>query len=537
MTRDPSRASVSVGALTTGALSLANAVKELYAHGQTDYSLEPIVLSDAQGRPVGRIKDGDAVIFCLRRGEREIQLTEAFADPGFDHFQRPDHKNLTFVILTLYHDKFKDLPVAFAPSKIKETLSEVVSLAGLTQLHVSESEKFAHVTFFFNGGNNQPFEGEDDVRIPSLKGIPFDQVPELSLTQVVHQVIGGIEKRYDLVITNFANGDVIGHTSNNIAKIKCAEVIDAALDQVVQKAIANDYVILITADHGNLEEMIRSDGTPHVAHTANPVPFILIDPCTSFTAKLLQGKLADVAPTILSALDLKKPVTMAGLDLAPEYDWGGRRKVLLVILDGWGIGRPDDTNPIYLAKTPVWDDLTGRYPTSCLQASGEAVGLQPGKAGNSEAGHMNIGAGHIILQDDVRLEHALEDGSFYTNEIFCRVMDEVKKRGTDLHLIGLLSEKSSHGSIDYPLALLTMAKTAGFEKAFLHLIFDGRSTEPGSAPALLEKLDAKVKDIGIGQIVSGVGRGIALDRDGNYARTKRAYDAFVLGTGFNRSFN
>jgi 2,3-bisphosphoglycerate-independent phosphoglycerate mutase len=222
---------------------------------------------------------------------------------------------------------------------------------------------------------------------------------------------------------------------------------------------------------------------------------------------------------------------MDGESLAPGYKWGGRRRVLLLILDGWGIGRQDESNPIFLASTPVWDGLTSRYPTSSLLASGEAVGLQAGKTGNSEAGHMNLGAGRVILQDDVRLEQAMESGSFSSNEILCRLIGEVKSRGTALHLIGLLSEKSSHGSIEYPLELMKMAKSAGLEKVFLHLIFDGRSTEPGSAPDLLEKLDAKMTEIGIGQIVTGVGRGIALDRDGNYERIRRAYDALVFGNG------
>ncbi|MBE3039157.1 MAG: phosphoglycerate mutase (2,3-diphosphoglycerate-independent), partial [Chloroflexi bacterium] len=239
--------------LPRGAASLARAVRELYGEGQTDYSLDPIVLTDAQGNPVGRIADGDAVIFCCRRGEREIQLTEAFTESGFDRFPRPDFKNLTFVILTLYHEKFKDLPVAFAPAKIQDTLGETVSHAGLRQLRTSESEKFSHVTFFFNGGNNQPFAGEDDVRIPSLKGIPFDQVPEMSLEKVTGQVLDGIEKRCDLIVTNFANGDVIGHTANREAKIQCASLVDRRLGQVVDAALAADYVTLITADHGNLE--------------------------------------------------------------------------------------------------------------------------------------------------------------------------------------------------------------------------------------------------------------------------------------------
>ena len=144
---------------------------------------------------------------------------------------------------------------------------------------------------------------------------------------------------------------------------------------------------------------------------------------------------------------------------------------------------------------------------------------------------MNLGAGRVILQDDVHLEQAMQSGSFFNNEILCRLITDVKGRGTALHLIGLLSEKSSHGSIEYPLELMRMAKSTGLEKVFLHLIFDGRSTEPGSAPGLLEKLDTRMKEIGIGQVVTGIGRGLALDRDGNYARIQKAFDAFVSGIG------
>ena len=144
---------------------------------------------------------------------------------------------------------------------------------------------------------------------------------------------------------------------------------------------------------------------------------------------------------------------------------------------------------------------------------------------------MNIGAGRIVQQDDVRLDMALNDGSFSKNEVFLQAIENVLRKGTNLHLIGLLTEKSSHGSIDYPLALLRMAKGKGLPDAFLHLIFDGRSTEPGSAPALLEKLEGQIREIGIGSIVTAVGRGIALDRDGNYAKIKKAYEAMVLGQG------
>ncbi len=517
--------------LARGGAALASAVRELYREGQTDYALEPIVLADARGEPVGRIKDGDAVVFCCRRGEREIQLTEAFVEPGLDHFPRHNFQGLTFVILTLYHERFKDLPVAFAPTKIKDTLGEIVSSAGLRQLRVAESEKFAHVTFFFNGGNNQTFAGEEHVRVPSPQGIPFDQAPELSLAQVAGQVVHGIEKRYDFIVTNFANGDVIGHTQNRDAKIQCTGLVDARLGQVVNAALAADYAVLVTADHGNLEEMINADGSPHVSHTTNPVPFILMDPRAHLPVGVRDGKLADIAPTLLGALGIAPPDAMTGETLIPGYDWGGRRRVLLVILDGWGIGKNDETNPIFVARTPVWDDLTRRYACAHLQAAGEAVGLKASRPGNSEAGHMNIGAGRVVLQDDVRLDLAMKDGSFYTNEILCRAIHQARQRNASLHLIGLLTEKSSHGSIDYPLALLRMAKANNLRQVYLHVIFDGRSTEPGSAPALLEKLERQVNEIGVGRIVTGVGRGIALDRDGNYAKTQRAYDALVFGVG------
>jgi len=516
---------------THGCDLLAQAVRGAYAQGQSDYSIEPMLRVDDTARPVGLIQDGDAVIFCCRRGAREIELTEAFTDPDFVHFPRPKFKQLDFVILTLYHEKFKDLPVAFAPAKIHDTLGETVCKAGLRQMRCAESEKFAHVTFFLNGGENLPFRGERDVRIPSPKGIPFDQVPELSLPQVADEVIRAIQSPDDLIVTNFANGDVIGHTANPDAKVKCAQAVDAQLGRVLQAAMQRDVVVVITADHGNLEEMFTPDGKPHVAHTTNLVPLMVIDPRIPQPLQIEDGSLQDIAPTVLHIMGVEQPEGMSGSSRLVNYPRDEKRRVLLIILDGWGTGRADSTNPIYLANTPVWDNLVTRYRPAQLMASGEAVGLQAGKAGNSEAGHMNIGAGRVVLQDDVRLDRAMNDGTFFSNEIFLRTIEGVKRRNTHLHLIGLLTEKSSHGSIDYPLALLNMARDHGLEEVYLHMIFDGRSTEPGSAPELLETLEQKIAEICIGQVVSGVGRGIALDRDGNYARIQRVYNALVSGIG------
>ena len=522
---------MSADTLIHGGNDIAIAVSDLYATGQTDYSIEPVVLVDQLGKPIGRIEDGDSVVFCCRRGEREIQLTEAFVDPEFDCFPRKNFLHLPFVILTLYHEKFKDLPVAFAPAKVEDTLGEILSRSGLNQLHISESEKFSHVTFFINGGENQPFPCEKDIRIPSPKGIPFDQIPELSLGKVVDQLKLAIGEGYDFIISNFANGDVIGHTQNREAKISCAQQLDNYLGHLVKVALSASYLVIITADHGNLEQLLTSEGKPNVSHTTNPVPFMVISDGLEESVQLHPGSLADIAPTILSIMGINQPPTMTGHALFAVDQIIHSKRVLVIILDGWGIGKEDESNPIYLAHTPNWDQFLNLYPNTYLQAAGESVGLQPGKAGNSEAGHLNIGAGRVVLQDDVRLDSAMQDGTFYTNETFLRVIEDVNQHHSRLHLISLLSEKSSHGSIDYPLALLEMAKANGLQDVFIHVIFDGRSTEPGSAPALLSLLEQKIAAIGVGTIVTGIGRGIALDRDGNYQKTKIAYEALVYGNG------
>ena len=202
-----------------------------------------------------------------------------------------------------------------------------------------------------------------------------------------------------------------------------------------------------------------------------------------------------------------------------------------MICDGWGLDLPTENNPIFTAATPEWDALLAQYPYAKLEASGPAVGLAEGKTGNSEAGHINLGSGRVVLQDDVRLDNAMKDGSFAKNPVFLETIEAVKARGTALHLFALLTKKSSHGSIDYPLALVDMAKAAGLRNVYVHIIFDGRSTLPGSAPALLRELGQTLTEKGVGTIVSGVGRGVALDRDLNWPKIQRTYGSLTAGTG------
>ena len=509
-----------------GGLALAKAVQKAYEKGQTDYYLEPMARVDDQGNPLGKIQNGDSVIFCCRRGEREIELTEAFTDPDFQPFPRAFMPDLRFVIMTMYHEKFKALPIAFAPEKVVKPLAQVISEAGLRQFHCAESEKYAHVTFFFNGGENQPFPGEDDVRVPSPKGIPFDQKPELSLPQVAQKVMNAADQDYDFILTNFANGDVIGHTANKDAKLTACHVISETVSRVASHAREKGYIVLVTADHGNIETLFTEAGKPHVAHTTNLVPFLLIDP-ESRPVSLRSGRLGDVAPTVLDILGLKAPREMQGKTLIEEGNIKGR-KVMLIILDGWGFGSGDENDAIFLADTRAWDEMLSAFPNSRLKASGENVGLQSGKPGNSEAGHTNLGAGRVVAQDDVRMDNAIKDGSFKQNPVFLKAIEDARASHHPLHLISYLTHKSSHGCIDYPLMLTEMAEGV---KVYLHIIFDGRSTPPGSAPDLLRELEERLNEIGRGQIVDGVGRGIALDRDGNYDKVRRAYEAMVLGRG------
>ena len=512
-----------------GGAQLARAVEKAYQAGMDDYHLEPMVLVE-NGRPVGKISDGDSAVFCCRRGEREIELTELFTDPNFDRVERNLLKDLDFVIMTMYHDKFKDLPIAFAPSHVVKPLAQVLSEAGKSQFHCAESEKYAHVTFFFNGGENAAFPGEDDVCIPSPKGIDFDQKPELSLPAVADRVMEALGK-YDFVVTNFANGDVIGHTRNTAAKLEACRHVSHYLDVVVHDALAKGYVVAVTADHGNIEKLYTAAGKPDGAHTTNLVPFILMDPAHSGPIALRDGSLGDVAPTVLDVMGIPQPAEMDGTSLAEGHDFGRDRKMLLIICDGWGLGTGDEGDAIHLADTPYWDALLAEESWSRLHASGEFVGLGAGKAGNSEAGHSNLGAGRCVMQDDVRLDTAVKDGSFKKNPIFLQAIEHARKNGTALHLLAYLTYKSSHGCIDYPLAICEMARDAGLDRVYFHIIFDGRSTEPGSAPALLTELDEKLDAIGVGRIVDGVGRGVALDRDKNYDKVKRAYDAMVDGAG------
>ncbi|MCR4392458.1 MAG: phosphoglycerate mutase (2,3-diphosphoglycerate-independent) [Candidatus Acetothermia bacterium] len=504
---------------------MAEAVEARYREGETDYWLSPLVLV-GRGRPVGRISAGDAVVFCCRRGEREVQLTRAFADPTFCEFPRPRLAPLTFVPLTLYHPDLRYLRAAFTPQDVPDTLGEVVARQGLAQLRVAEEEKYAHITYFLSGGRGTAFPGEVDRRVPSFLADPPRALP--GLVGTVREELGAAD--FPLVALNLATGDIMGHAAELAPKVACAEAVDRALSEILELGRVHGYWVAITADHGLLEDHGPPEGPANTGHTTHPVPFLLVGPHGERPNLARDGILADVAPTLLASLGLPRPAAMTGRPLV-EGKAPRAEKAMLVVLDGWGLGGEGRVNPIALARTPCWDELS-HGPLARLTASGEAVGLLPGRKGNSEAGHLNLGAGRIVPQDEVRIQRAIEAGTFAENPVFREAIGDARARGGALHLLGLLSEQSSHGSVDYVLELLNLARRERLDRVYVHLITDGRSTPPGSAPEMLRKVGRAMAGIGVGTVATLVGRGLALDRGGDYTgKTRRAFRALVLGEG------
>ena len=283
------------------------AIRESYQNGVTDEFVEPVVCDKE-----GTISDNDAIIFFNYRPDRAREITRAFVDPAFDGFQR-EYFPVTYVCNTEYDATMPNVLVAFPRIMIHNGLGEYLSKLGLTQLRIAETEKYAHVTFFFNGGVEAPYPGEDRVLVASPKVATYDLQPEMSAYEVTEKCVERIESgAYDVIILNFANCDMVGHTGNYDAAVKAVETVDECVGRVVDATLKMGGIAMITADHGNAEQMLQSDGvSPMTAHTTNPVPFIL---CGAGN-ELREGRLADIAPTILDVMGLEKPEEMDGQSL------------------------------------------------------------------------------------------------------------------------------------------------------------------------------------------------------------------------------
>jgi 2,3-bisphosphoglycerate-independent phosphoglycerate mutase len=282
-------------------------ISKSYDEDITDEFIEPIVMVDSNDEPVGKIKNGDVVIFFNFRTDRGRQLTEALTQKDF-HEQNMHKLDLYYVTLTNYDDSYKGIKVIFEKDNLSETLGEVLEKHGKTQIRIAETEKYPHVTFFFSGGRETPFKGETRILRNSPKVATYDLKPEMSAYELRDALVAELKKgKVDFVCLNFANGDMVGHTGVMEAAIKACEAVDVCVHDVVTAALENDYTTILIADHGNCETMINPDGSPNTAHTTNPVPIILID---KDKIKVRNGILGDIAPTVLKLMGIEQPEVM-----------------------------------------------------------------------------------------------------------------------------------------------------------------------------------------------------------------------------------
>ncbi|MCH8903619.1 MAG: 2,3-bisphosphoglycerate-independent phosphoglycerate mutase [Bacteroidetes bacterium] len=296
-----------VGKHTT---DLTKAVQESYESGETDEFIKPIIRVDEQGEPVATISEDDVVICFNFRTDRCREITMALTQQDFPENEMKK-MNLHYVTMTEYDSKFENIRIIFTNEKVPNTLGEVLEDADRTQLRIAETEKYPHVTYFFSGGREDPFKGEDRKMIPSPKVATYDLQPEMSAESVKNEVIDSInDTGPDFIMLNFANPDMVGHTGVFDAVVQAVEMIDGCAREVVEAALKNDYTCLVTADHGNADFMVNADGTPNTAHSMNLVPCFLITNTGGYN--LRDGKLGDLAPTILKLLDIPVPAEMTG---------------------------------------------------------------------------------------------------------------------------------------------------------------------------------------------------------------------------------
>jgi 2,3-bisphosphoglycerate-independent phosphoglycerate mutase len=290
-------------------------IRTAYDRGETDEFITPSVIVGDDGAPVATMRRGDAVICFNYRSDRMRQIVRALTQPAFDAFDVSRRPRLDVVTMTMYDETF-ELPVAFPPQSMARILAELVSEVGMTMFRTAETEKYAHVTYFFNGGFEPPYWGEERVLVPSQKVATYDLAPEMSAAGVTEVLCGAIEARaHDFILCNYANGDMVGHTGSIPATVAAVEMVDRSLAQVLRSTDRAGARLLVTADHGNCETMIDpATGGPHTAHTTNPVPFIVVDPDGDRPLRA-GGALCDVGPTVLRMLGLEQPIEMTGLDL------------------------------------------------------------------------------------------------------------------------------------------------------------------------------------------------------------------------------
>lgn len=509
---------------------MSDAIRAAYGRAEEEETMGPIVRVDEQGEPVGRIDDGAYVIFYNIRGEREIELSRTLTDPAFDEFP---NKHLKVSLATMIeYEPSLGAQVAFpTQTEVQDTLSEVVSKAGLRQAKVVESEKGVHIRYFLNGKREEPFANEERIIIESARDVEdFDERPQMNVQDVADATIAKLaDAAYGLVITNFANMDVVGHIEDKAAVLQAIAAVDEQVGRVISAAREHGVTAVVTADHGSVERWYYPDGKVDTGHTDSLVPCVVVGPEVQLREG---GALTDVAPTVLELLGLAQPDVMTGESLivsgSVELSPG---RVLLLIVDGWGCPSDESCNLLGQVPVPNLDALLTDYPNTKLIASGEAVGMPEGTVGNSEAGHLHIGAGRVIPSDRLRIEWAMRDGSYRDNAAFRWAIEGAKRDKKPLHLLGIISFYSSHGSVRYLLELLEACAKYGAPAVYIHGLLGRRGERPESGAAYIQDVEEKCAALGVGEVVSVIGRHWALDREERWERVEKAYRLLVYGDG------
>ena len=300
-----------VHAMGTKTSNTVSEIQKSYEQGITDEFLKPLILVDEQNKPITKIEEGDIVINFNFRNDRPREITEALCQKDFPEFKMKKLA-LNYISMTSYDETYENVEILFNEDKLEKTLGEVLANHGKNQIRIAETEKYPHVTFFFSGGKEKPFEGEKRILCPSPKDVPtYDLRPEMAAYDIKNAIIPELEKQEaDFICLNFANPDMVGHTGDMNACIKACEVVDKCAKEVTEVALKNGYEIIIIADHGNADEMINPDGTVNTQHSTNPVPFIFVT--QEKNIKIQSGKLGDIAPTILHRMQLPIPKEMTG---------------------------------------------------------------------------------------------------------------------------------------------------------------------------------------------------------------------------------
>ncbi|SEM72845.1 2,3-bisphosphoglycerate-independent phosphoglycerate mutase [Syntrophus gentianae] len=514
---------------------MSQGVRNAYRRNSDDETLEPLVLMDGKKQPVGPIRKNDAVIFYNIRGEREIELTRSLTEKGFSAFSPTADLSLSFATMIEYRKEL-NVQVAFPPEgEVEDTLSDVLARHAFKQAKITEAEKAVHVTYFLNGKKEEPLPGEERIIVPSRKDVHlFDEAPEMSIENITRAILGKIaDPSCPFIFANFPNVDVVGHIENEAAILRAVEAVDRQAGVVLDEARRQGLTVMVTADHGTVEKWLYPDGVVDTGHTDSPVPFILLHDTPDLQLRP-EGALTDIAPTILQLFRLPVPAAMTGKSLIAHPDPDRIRpaqRLLVLVLDGWGESPQTEGNLIAKAATPTMDSLKKTHPWTTLLAAGEAVGLPAGTVGNSEAGHLHIGAGRQIYADRVRINRAIEDGTFFENEAFLNVMAAAKRNSQALHLLGIVSFFSSHGSLSHLFALMELAKRENVPEVYIHAMLGRRGEMPESGALYVEKIEKKAAELQKGKVVSVIGRYWSMDREENWDRIQRTYDMLVYGKG------